>query len=71
MATSAEDENFNHAGTYRFVRHADVPGMQALGWEMIGDMPGHHKFWSALMKWAGDGGPITGFQTSAESSAGQ
>jgi hypothetical protein len=33
----------------------------ALGWELIGDMPGHHKFWSALMKWAGDGEPNNWF----------
>jgi hypothetical protein len=38
------------AGTYRFVPHADVPEMQAAGWELIGDLPGHHKFWSALIK---------------------
>jgi hypothetical protein len=48
-----------YAGVYKYVHHADVPEMQELGWELIGDMPGNHKFWSALMKWSDDGEPIT------------
>jgi hypothetical protein len=37
-------------GVYRYVNHPKVPEMQALGWEVVDDMPGHHKYWSVLMK---------------------
>jgi hypothetical protein len=49
----------SYAGVYRYVPHTDVPAMEAQGWQVVGDMPGHHKFWSVIMKWAGDGEPIT------------
>jgi hypothetical protein len=44
-----------HGGTYRYVAWPDVPEWQAKGWEVIGEMPGHHSHWSAIMKWAGEG----------------
>jgi hypothetical protein len=54
LAGGAEPQegSMNHdiEGIYRFVLHADVPEMQAAGWELIGDLPGHHKYWSVLMK---------------------
>jgi hypothetical protein len=46
----SQEGGVSHEGTYRFVPHENVPEMQAAGWELIGDMPGHHSYWSALMK---------------------
>jgi hypothetical protein len=46
-------------GVYRFVKHEDVATMEAHGWSVVGPMPAHHGYWSALMRWSGPGEPTT------------
>lgn len=45
--------------TFYYVRHADVPAYQALGWTRLNDLDGtHHGYHACLMRWDGEGEPV-------------
>ena len=40
-------------GVFRYVPHGRVQEFRENGWEVVGQLPGHHAIWSVLMKWVG------------------
>jgi hypothetical protein len=42
-------------GTYRYVRHADIPDYELNGWRFVCNLSGHHGAWSVLMIYEGGG----------------
>jgi hypothetical protein len=44
-------------GTYHYVRHAEVPAFEGVGWVVSFRLGRPHDTYSVCMKWAGDGEP--------------
>jgi hypothetical protein len=42
---------------FRYVRHADVPALEARGWVVVRDLGRYHGTFSVLMQYTGEGEP--------------
>jgi hypothetical protein len=42
---------------FRYVRHEDIPAMQAKGWVVVADLGMPHACFSVLCEWQGEGEP--------------
>jgi hypothetical protein len=42
---------------FRYVRHADIPALEARGWVVIRDLGLPHAAYAVLMQFTGDGEP--------------
>ena len=50
----------------RYIPHELRAAYEAIGWEWVADMPGHHAVWSVLMMWKGEGEPRNPSEGAAE-----
>jgi hypothetical protein len=53
-------------GTYHYVRHADVPAFEGVGWKFAFGLGRPHGTYSVCMKWAGEGDPRVPLRTASQ-----